>query len=134
MMNSLNLTEPSLRKAQDYFRQCVTWYSKNDPSKIDEIVKHLGTHGTWPLLTGADSPGPAFDWKSLFATMQKVLKKDVTPYLFEISSVGFNRTHVPTVNAHKILQSDIVKIINNAVEFIFAWIICSFLRDSGRLE
>lgn len=97
-MNSPNLTESSLKKAQDYFRQCVTWYNKNDPSKIDEIVKHLGTHGTWPLLTGADSPGPAFDWRNIFTTLQKVLKKDVSPYLFEVSSVAYNRTHIPTVN------------------------------------
>lgn len=96
-MRSPNLTEPALIKAQNYFRQCVTWYHKNDPSKIDEIVKYLGSLGTWPLLTGTDSPGPSFDWRRLFSIVQKVLKSDVTPYLFEISTVGYNRSHVPTV-------------------------------------
>ncbi|ODN06137.1 Neprilysin-1, partial [Orchesella cincta] len=97
MMKSTNLTEPALKKAQSYFRQCVTWYSKNDPSKIDDIVKHLGTLGTWPLLTGADSPGISFDWRTLYATTFKVLQKGVSPYLFEVSSVGHNRTHIPTL-------------------------------------
>lgn len=86
MLESKNVSTPVMRKAIIYYEQCEKWSEDlSNDTKIEMITNYLKGFGEWPLLTGKQSPGDKFDWKTLQTNNVRIaVAYGVAPYLFDI--------------------------------------------------